>query len=575
MSGIEVRVYDGAHPQLELAILEGAAGMQWTDIYLDLGTGRCELAASDPKASLAVEGNLIKFCLAPVPGAAPVPVFAYFIEAPVQAIQEGAESKWTLSGYSVLNYTSYAAIYPPGGWAAPTASVRSWVAATPGTVLKTLIDEAQARGAIPVMTYDFDATYDSGGNAWTANLNFTADCATTTLLDAIKQLMAWGIGIYMDPDKLCLHAYAPGKQGIDRSADVVWQAPNIRNDRPLTSTGARAGMKTVCLVKGPGGVFSEQTDAAGNNYISNPLVGRREGGLDFSAVSGDPTQMALAGQQQIALTEAASQAIDVPLTHGPRALGLYEPYTHYGLGDKIALNVGPYSQVDFQVFGITVAATTGADYTVDANLGAVVLDGEAQLRQLIASVSGNGGSTGGTVAGNLTLTNPKGFPGGPSFPLNPTVGMVWFRIDLGQWYYYDGTRWLSETLHLADLSPWGLGIGELTATGAEMVGNAWYGAISDIWIVSSKITFYINGGTALSGSHYWIVAVSTGGGTIATHTINSGASNAWRIDSQAVGALWSSFGSAPRYDVQGSATKTGTPGGLWVRHGLAYRTVAT
>jgi hypothetical protein len=407
-----------------LAILDGAASVRWTDIVADVGAGSLVLSTADPKVGYCSEGNLIKIALG---GTA---VFSYFIEAPVLTSGEAAESTRTLAGRSALSYLDQAIVYPLG-WPSPMGDTRYWVGGSFGGILSTLLSEAQARGTLPALTWDFTLTHDSKGNAWPADLVLMID-VSASYLDVAKKFVALGMGLAMSPG-LVLHCYIPGSYGSDLTSSVVWRQ-GYHIAAPVTNVGSRSGIKTVSLVKGAGGIFTERTDPT---YTGDPTVGRRETGLDYSTTSGNLAQMMNAGDQQIALTEAAANALTVSLTHGTG--GLYEPYSDYNLGDTIALDIpGSYSLAPYQIVGLTVAQTVGANYTVEANLGAIALPIELQLRQWFASVAGASAVVG--LAGNLSLTAPRTYPFGSVFPGNPTSGMVFYY--LGQWYYWSGTAWV-------------------------------------------------------------------------------------------------------------------------------------
>jgi len=176
------------------------------------------------------------------------------------------------------------------------------------------------------------------------------------------------------------------------------------NGPQMTNIGS--GFSTVCLVKGAGGKFIETTDPA---YTANPFIGRWESSLDFTATSGDTTQMTNAGNQQISLSEDVSQALSLNLSHGDTSVGLYEPYRDYREGDTIALNVpGSYAMTPLQVFGITVSQTEGANYDVGADLQSLSMPMDLRLAQQASSVSGTTSPISGSIAGNLTLGSPKG-----------------------------------------------------------------------------------------------------------------------------------------------------------------------
>ena len=56
---------------------------------------------------------------------------------------------------------------------------------------------------------------------------------------------------------------------------------------------------------------------------------------------------------------------------------------------------------------------------------------------------------------HLLWANNAAAERGSSFPAQPAYGnnVPFYRTDLGEWYYYDGTRWLSQTIYQTVLTP--------------------------------------------------------------------------------------------------------------------------
>jgi hypothetical protein len=170
---------------------------------------------------------------------------------------------------------------------------------------------------------------------------------------------------------------------------------------------------------------------------------------------------------------------------------------------------------------------------------------------------------------------------GTSFPTGMVTGDQFFRSDLGMEFFYNGTRWLSTTLHHMSLMPT---TAFLPATGTLTLHRGPMPALSggsDIYLVTSTTRFHVSGGTALSGSHKWVGVVRkdrlTGAGansvTFDTITIDSGASDSWRDNEYAVNALQNDGTVYNNYSTLW--TKTGTPGTLYALHDITYRIVAT
>ena len=158
-------------------------------------------------------------------------------------------------------------------------------------------------------------------------------------------------------------------------------------------------------------------------------------------------------------------------------------------------------------------------------------------------------------------------------PGSPTTGDLWTDTDTDELYFYNGTRWLSQQKYytFALTTP-------QTATGTQRVGIQDPNG-QDKWAVRATCGFWIqSGGSALSGSHKWELAVTKemagdapGSGTsLATFSIASGNSNEQRsMTPVAIGALLG----ATVNGIQFQWTKTGTPGNLFVALGIEWRLV--
>jgi hypothetical protein len=86
--------------------------------------------------------------------------------------------RWmSISGRGALALLDEAIIYDDG----TGASSREFTAKTKGYILKTMIDEAKARGALAVLTYDFSATEDSAATPWTDSESFKFNAGLSLL----------------------------------------------------------------------------------------------------------------------------------------------------------------------------------------------------------------------------------------------------------------------------------------------------------------------------------------------------------------------------------------------------------
>lgn len=171
--------------------------------------------------------------------------------------------------------------------------------------------------------------------------------------------------------------------------------------------------------------------------------------------------------------------------------------------------------------------------------------------------------------------------GGAAFPAGPTANDVFYRTDLGMWFFYDGTRWLSTELFTCQLRTNSATVQPYAATAAtvQVAAMPSLQGGSDLWIESHMCSFLVaGGGTALGAAHKWVGTVQKGDSaaaltTVATVNIDSGASAAWRRIETAVNALINT--PTTFFFFATTWTKTGTPGTLQALEELHYRIVAT
>jgi hypothetical protein len=174
----------------------------------------------------------------------------------------------------------------------------------------------------------------------------------------------------------------------------------------------------------------------------------------------------------------------------------------------------------------------------------------------------------GTETGPLAASGA--LPSGTSFPGGPSTNDLYFRTDRGLVYFYDGTRWLSWSLFSVAV-PSTRAVLPLSSSNSLDVGVPYAGTYA-LWLEDLQVTFFVNGGTALGASHKWVcVLTNTPTATVLqTATIDSGASNAWRSS----GFLTiDSVQATTEFGFGVTATKTGTPGTLYVLPTIMYRLV--
>lgn len=198
----------------------------------------------------------------------------------------------------------------------------------------------------------------------------------------------------------------------------------------------------------------------------------------------------------------------------------------------------------------------------------------------VASTADNGTPNSGQLKWRYGANS---FPSHPNTHLDNSTDHA-YRSDLGEWFHWDGTRWVCDQLHFTQGVPWNITMPATPlAASTNSVTRASTPTLvnSDIWLVQWEVGFYVaGGGTALGAGQSWQInlekvadntnAVPT---TIVSLVINSGASAVTRKGSTAIGALLN--GGTANDWFQTSAIKTGTPGNLQYFDQVSWRHVAT
>ena len=313
---------------------------------------------------------------------------------------------------------------------------------THGFVLKTLFDEAQARGSLNAVSIDFDAAVDSDGVAWADEIEITLQAGNDSLLTAADRMRDWPVEFRMDPATFTFQAFQHA--GVDRG-----QTPD-------------GGLTTVTIPKGRAAGRSWEADGKIYDVLTvetqfdwgevdggaPPVTNRREG---FLSLAQSPTLSLALKQAEKVRQLYATRREQVTFqtssgTPGP------QPYSEYGVGDVIEaptlgeVTDGDWTSGDLRVDTITATLVSGGHVTwthqaVDARirstlerlltsreaLGDGTLGGRTKVstsplsggRSTIASTSRRGGGgEGGFPVTVLLEASDVTVPSGALFPLD-------------------------------------------------------------------------------------------------------------------------------------------------------------
>lgn len=282
--------------------------------------------------------------------------------------------------------------------------------ATFGAVLATLIDEAQSRGTIPALTYDFTADVDSHGEPW-PDVHDLAFHVGTNLLEVWRHLVTLGLEGGMTPE-LRLQAFVDASRHFEDTV-ILRKGHHFAGD--VVDTAHASGLRTRYLIEGAGGRIVEVTDPPSE---ADAHIGRREGFLELTT-SDNPTTLQRAGEMALAAAAAEDQARSIAIDHGPVADGLYEPWVDYREGDWIGIVAdGSGDAADAQrVVSITLEEFDAGTFGTEIELNSVELDAFLRLQRRLdalsrqSTASGSGGGGGASTSTGRVATVSTDSPG--------------------------------------------------------------------------------------------------------------------------------------------------------------------
>ena len=306
---------------------------------------------------------------------------------------------------SYFNRLDRAIVELRAGAAAKTVS-RKWASATPGFIMKEVIDDALSRGALAGMSYDFTATADSAGVPWPTTFTLEQN-ARTPILDVARYLSAHGLA-YFETHGRVLSAYAPDHFGADRttqanpvvlfSGDDLTSAPETTDATKLTSD---------VLVEGSNGLLVRRVNTA-----SRSAFGRLESGIAASGVA-DLQTLNIIGDQGLSDGSRVGRQLTVGI-----ALDTTQPLSAYTTGDYVFTYTAEGLE-RVRVRQVTLSKDAAGIFSATSVLGDRFFEREVRLAQLIALTLGR------NPTGNQTqVTAPPSLTGTVTQTLAPGSGEI-------------------------------------------------------------------------------------------------------------------------------------------------------
>jgi hypothetical protein len=211
---------------------------------------------------------------------------------------------WTFTGHFQEWLMTKAVIAPQDKTSLNPKGEMVFGGATAGAVLLTVVQQAQARGALPYVACDFTSSKDSNGNPWTdvvTNLKFSPK---TTLMQVADKLVDLMMAEYYMTGSRILRAFNFGQRGTDRSVTnpplVFAQTINLRE---FTQRESARDAGTSVLAAGSEGFYSW----ASNVTAQASLGFRAEVGADAGNVASQSGVDAYATLQADAVAKGVAE----------------------------------------------------------------------------------------------------------------------------------------------------------------------------------------------------------------------------------------------------------------------------
>lgn len=284
---------------------------------------------------------------------------------------------------------------------------RPYNSATPGAILKTIIDEAQALGWAPYITYDFDADDDSAGEPWAVEVDISYRPGTKALV-VLRNLLAQGLVEFRTEGRVIrLFNAGTGTDHTVEPAPGVDFAP-VRVGRSATATPIRRSIDdllTDAILFGDDGYVHEV-----NNPGAVTGLGALREAIQQGGVSDDGTAELLVQAQleqgaqvreQYRTTENSAVAASLPWVTGG-----------YKVGDWVqAWLRAEWERV--RVFELVVDKKLDGTVSVSPVLNDRFLDALARLAKRTVGIVG-GAVAGGTGATPSTPGDDNRLPKAPT-----------------------------------------------------------------------------------------------------------------------------------------------------------------
>jgi hypothetical protein len=352
--------------------LDTASGLQWLDELNDVGSFSFTVPAED-STQLAI-GHIVKVALG---DRSDDYVFAGVIETlkvEQSGVGEGVARVREVAGRGVRALLENAVVYNSGD-----DNRRPFTSVSAGQIMKTLFDEAQARGALAELNIDFSNSLDSNGDAYAETLTVD-ESVGSSLLNVAARHQELAVDVRVTPNLVLKYVNERGSDLTTGANPVVfrvgWNVGELLEERTGPVHNA------VLLSSGAASPFSTESDAT-----SISTYGRRETFLSLSSTE-DGALVTLAGQNLLDEVKNPGDGITIQVNDaGPIA------YIDYNIGDTVVVVDAAGNRKNLRVQSIAVSVDESGRPTFVPELGRVRADLTKRLAALLARVERASGGT--------------------------------------------------------------------------------------------------------------------------------------------------------------------------------------
>jgi hypothetical protein len=329
---------------------------------------------------------------------------------------------WTYTGTLATGRLAEALVKPKSGMAAADGDSTieqdgHYYSCTMGTIVATLMVEAQLRGALTDMTYaTFTGTHDSNGVAWSQIITLKLTPGTD-YLKVLQALVQAGLGEFrvIGND---LRLYEIDTLGTDRTLTLpplVFREGQTLKDSPRKHS--TRGSVTAALVVGADGLYQWIDDAD-----ALTRRGRRiEGSVSQGSIR-DPDTLTAYGQYY--LTGAVSGQMEK--THGIAPGDGPFPIDDFDIHDWSWSELGSGLE-RLRVKAWTLAGDANGELTATVALNDLIADREDRLAHRLEGIAGGTTITGTSNARQIPDSLIDGIP--PSPPTGLSVTSIAYTTD--------------------------------------------------------------------------------------------------------------------------------------------------